>query len=79
MEFDPLTNNIKRRKLITQSEALVRQFEEKCGLINTQKKKVDKSDEHTGNEDLNGKNSSEISFTLGQKSVDKQGKLDQKT
>ena len=55
MEFDPMTNALKRRKLVTQPEALAKQFEDGFNLESAQMPKE------------NGeKPEYEVTFTLGQ-------------
>ena len=67
MEFDPMTNTLKRRKLVTQSEALTKQFNDQLNLDNAQTAKGGANGQTQKTQDQK----SEVTFTLGQRIEDK--------
>lgn len=67
MEFDPMTNTLKRRKLVTQSEALAKQFNDQLNLEHAQTAKGGANGRMQKTQDQK----SEVTFTLGQRIEDK--------
>lgn len=67
MEFDSMTNTLKRRKLVTQSEALTKQFNDQLNLEHAQIPKDDANCQILKTQDRKG----EATFTLGQRIEDK--------